>query len=175
MVFIGPVPPRLGDLWARYARIADPRLSADERQRLAELEPAMVSGHDPVQACRDYWAIAIVPRVARRDLASRVKGDFCGAGADAIRFGMSVTHPHTMASLGNWDFRAELVAVTAPTLIVHGEAESIPMDLVEEWTAALPHATLVKVADAAHFPYVEQPDVVWPAIERFLQSTADAR
>ena len=79
--------------------------------------------------------------------------------------------PHTEASLGAWDFRPGLARVAAPTLIVHGELDAIPMDLVEEWTAALPGAKLVKVPGASHFPYVERPEIVWPEIERFLQAT----
>ncbi len=78
-----------------------------------------------------------------------------------------------MASIGDWDFRGELGAVEgaveAPVLVIHGEAESIPMDLVEEWIAALPNARLMRVPNAAHFPYVERAEIVFPAIERFLK------
>lgn len=171
MIFLGPVPPRAGELWTRYAANLDERLTADERAELARREEAMVRGSDPVQACRAYWAIAVKPRVARAELVSRVTGDFCSAGAEAIRSGMAVAGPHTLASLGDWDFRPGLAAVTAPTLILHGETDAIPMDLVEEWTTALPNAKLVKVPGASHFPYVERPDLVWPAIESFLQAT----
>jgi proline iminopeptidase len=171
MILIGPVPPRAGDLWKRYGEAMDSQLTADERAQLAKLEEAMVRGPDPVQACRAYWAIAVKPRVARPELASKVTGDFCGAGAAAIRAGMGIAGPHTLTSLGEWDFRPALAAVKAPTLIVHGELEAIPMDLVEEWTTALPAARLVKVPGASHFPYVERPDLVWPAIEEFLQAT----
>jgi GNAT superfamily N-acetyltransferase len=38
-----------------------------------------------------------------------------------------------MNSYGDWDLRPQLRTLNAPTLIVHGEDESIPMDLVEEW------------------------------------------
>jgi proline iminopeptidase len=171
MIFIGPVPPRAGEMWARYGATIDSRLSPDERAELARLEDAMLHGPDPVQACRDYWAIGVKPRLARAELASVIKGDFCGAGAEAIRSGMGVAGPHTVESLGQWDFRPGLAAVAAPTLILHGEAEAIPMDLVEEWTTALPHAKLVKVPGASHFPYDERPDLVWPAIEAFLSET----
>ena len=44
------------------------------------------------------------------------------------------------------------------------------MDLVEEWTSALPHAQLVKVPDASYSPHVERLDLVWPAIENFLRA-----
>lgn len=170
LVFIGPVPPRAGDLWTRYGATIESRLTADERAALGTLEAAMVHGPDPVQACRAYWAIAVKPRVAGPELASRVTGEFCSAGPEAIRSGMGVAGPHTLESLGQWDFRAGLARVTAPTLIIHGEADAIPMDMVEQWTAAMPNARLVKVPGASHFPYVERPDLVWPAIEDFLRA-----
>ena len=171
MIFLGPVPPRAGDMEKRYGVALEARLTAEERAEMARLEEAMLHGPDPVQACRAYWAIAVKPRVARAELASRVTGDFCSAGAAAIRAGMGVAGPHTAESFGDWDFRAGLARVTAPTLILHGETDAIPMDLVEEWTTALPAAKLVKVPGASHFPYVERPDLVWPEIERFLQAT----
>ena len=62
--------------------------------------------------------------------------------------------------------------VAAPTLVVHGEAEAIPMDLVAGWVSALPDARLVRVPRAAHFVYAEQPELVWPAVERFLDTAA---
>ena len=73
-----------------------------------------------------------------------------------------------MASYGDWDLRAKLRTLTVPTLVVHGEEESIPMDLVEEWVTSMPNARLLKVPRAAHFTYAERPELVWPAVERFL-------
>lgn len=171
MIFLGPVPPRAGDMDKRYGATLEGRLTAEQRAEMTRLEDAMLHGPDPVQACRAYWAIAVLPRVARPELASKVTGDFCSSGAAAIRAGMGVAGPHTSESLGDWDFRAQLAKVTAPTLIIHGETDAIPMDLVEEWTTAMPAAKLIKVPGASHFPYVERPDLVWPAIEQFLRDT----
>jgi len=169
MIFLGPLPPRQGELWQRYGATLDSRLTEAERAEMARLEEAMLHGPDPVAACRAYWAIGVKPRIARPELASRITGDFCSAGADGIRAGMGVAGPHTSAALGSWDFRPALAQVAAPTLIIHGEDDAIPMDLVEEWTTALSHARLIKVPGASHFPYVERPDLVWPAIEDFLR------
>jgi proline iminopeptidase len=73
-----------------------------------------------------------------------------------------------MGYFGDWDLRDRLRHLETPTLIVHGEEESIPMDLVEEWVTALPHAQLFRVPRAAHFTYAERPDLAWPEVERFL-------
>ncbi|MBA3403827.1 MAG: alpha/beta hydrolase [Gemmatimonadaceae bacterium] len=58
-----------------------------------------------------------------------------------------------------------------PLPVVHGESETIPMDLVEEWVTSMPKgmATLLRIPGAAHFAYAERPDIVWKAGERFLK------
>ncbi|HXT17214.1 MAG TPA: alpha/beta hydrolase [Gemmatimonadaceae bacterium] len=78
-----------------------------------------------------------------------------------------------MASYGDRDLRPRLATLDVPLLVVHGEQESIPMDLVQEWVTSMPHgrASLLEVPRAAHFTYAERPDVVWPAVEKFLSDT----
>ncbi|MBI3791742.1 MAG: hypothetical protein HY275_12815, partial [Gemmatimonadetes bacterium] len=83
----------------------------------------------------------------------------------------AITNRVVMASYGDWDLRAALASLRMPVLVVHGQDEAIPMDLVEAWTTALPNAELVKVPRAAHFAYAEQPEIAWPAVERFLERT----
>jgi pimeloyl-ACP methyl ester carboxylesterase len=68
------------------------------------------------------------------------------------------------------DLRPSLASLKVPLLVMHGEDEAIPMDLVEEWVSAMPKgmATLIKVPRSAHFVYLERPEIVWPAVEKFL-------
>lgn len=169
MIFLGPVPPLQGDFYARYGERLASRLSVEEQQALDSLFRAMVSGPEVVAACRKYWEIALKPRLAKGMEVGIIKGDCCLAPPEAISYGMSKTNAVTSASLGNWDWRPELKKLPVPTLIIHGEEESIPMDMVEEWATALPNSELIKVPQAAHFPYVERPDIVWPAMEAFLR------
>jgi proline iminopeptidase len=65
--------------------------------------------------------------------------------------------------LGDSAFRA----ITVPTLIVHGRQDPIPLASSEQCASAL-HATLVVLDECGHVPYVEQPDGLFDAIERFL-------
>lgn len=168
MVFIGPLPPRRGDVFERFTATVDSRLDAGERARLGAAWREIAEGEDPAAGCRRFWEIALRPRFADPDRTGLLRGDLCSAPPEAIRHGMVTTNRATMDSLGDWDLRAALAAVSAPTLIVHGEQEAIAIDLVEEWTTALPDARLLRVPRAAHFPYVERPELVWPAIEEFL-------
>jgi proline iminopeptidase len=171
MILVGAVPPYAGDFESRYNKSLTSRLSAEELKQMDVLSNKIISGTDPKLACTDYWKIALKPRIAADLNINIIKGDCCGAPSEGIRYGYRYTQFITWNSLGNWDFREGLKGVTAPTLIIHGEEESIPMDMVEEWTKVLPHSELKKIPKAAHFPYAERPEEVWPIIESFLQST----
>lgn len=174
MVFFGAIPPRLGDLWKRIDQTFNARLDSAQRERLADAERRMTDLQSDVrQACRDYWAIALRPRLAEPDRTlPLLKLDLCAAEPAALRYSWNTTDRVVMASYGNWDLRERLRRLKVPTLVVHGEAEMIPMDMVEEWVASLPHAQMLRVPRAAHFPYVERPELVWPAVERFLAERA---
>lgn len=173
MVFFGPVPPYQGDLWTRFGAAMTVHMDSAMGARLADADRRM---HDPEadarQACRDYWAVAMRPRLAEPDRSmAMVKSDLCGSDPKGIRYGLVTTNRVVMGSYGKWDLREQLRVVQAPVLVVHGEQEAIPMDMVEAWTTALPHARLFRVPGAAHFTYAERPELVWPEVERFLAET----
>ncbi|HET7585213.1 MAG TPA: alpha/beta hydrolase [Gemmatimonadaceae bacterium] len=170
MVFFGPVPPRRADLWQRVGRAFTARLDSAQRARLADANRRLAdSSADIEQACRDYWAIALRPRLADPDRSlPLIRSEFCTSNPAGIRYGLTVTNRVVMASYGDWDLRDRLRTLRVPTLIVYGEADAIPEDLVLEWVSTLPHAAFLPVPGAAHFAYAERPDFVWPRVERFL-------
>src|SRR5207302_328362 len=96
-----------------------------------------------------------------------IRSSFCSSSPAAIR-AAAHTSATVWSSLGDWDLRPRLATVSAPTLVIHGEQDAIPMWSAEAWKASLPNARLVRVPDAGHFLYVERPELVWPEIERFL-------
>ncbi len=171
MVFFGPVPPRRGAFNARFGQALNARMDSASRRRMGEANRMLVdTTQDARTACRAYWNEAMRPRLAEPDRTlSLIKSDLCASDPKGIRFGLRTTNRLVMGSYGDWDIREQLNAVSAPVLVVHGEEEAIPMDLVAEWATALPHARLFKVPRAAHFTYAERPELVWPEVERFLR------
>jgi proline iminopeptidase len=170
MVFFGPVPPRRGDFWKRFGESMNQRLDSAARGRAAEANRRLADPNaDTRQACRDYWAVGMRPRLAEPDRTlPLIRSDLCASDPAGIRYGLTITNRVVMASYGDWDLREPLKRLDVPTLVVHGEQESIPMDLVEEWVTSLPRARLFRVPNAAHFTYAERPELVWPEVERFL-------
>jgi len=177
MVFFGPIPPRRGDFWRRFGASMDQRFDSTARASLADAGRRLADpAADTRQACRDYWAINLRPRLAEPDRTlPLLRSDLCASDPAGIRYGLTVTNRVVMGYFGDWDLSEPLRHLETPTLVVHGEEESIPMDLVEEWVAALPHARLLRVPRAAHFTYAERPELVWPAVERFLAEESGHR
>ena len=173
MVFFGPVPPRRGDFWTRFGKTVAARLDSTQQAQMSAANHRLGDASaDARQACRDLWAIALRPRLAEPDRTlPLIRSDLCASDPAGIRYGLTVTNRVVMASYGDWDLRSRLRGLAIPVLVVHGEQDAIPMDLVEEWTTSLPHGQLLRVPGAAHFPYVEQPKIVWPAVERFLAAS----
>lgn len=170
MIFFGPVPPRRGEFWSRFSADVALRLDSAETARMGRAMQR-ISGPDSgvVAACRDLWAVGLKPRLAEPARTQHlIKSDLCGDPPQAIRYGLRTTNRVVMGYFGNWDLRDQLGRLSTPVLILHGEQEAIPMDLIREWVAAMPGAKLVTVPRAAHFPYVEQSDAVWPVVEGFL-------
>lgn len=175
MVFFGPVPPRRGDFWQRFGKSLNARLDSSQRERMAEASRRMTdpsSSPDQVrQACRDLWAIGLRPRLAEPDRTlPLIKSDLCATDPAGIGYGNRYGNRVILSSYGDWDLRPALRTLNVPTLVVHGQDESIPMDLVREWVSSMPHARLLEVPRAAHFTYAERPELVWPAVEAFLAS-----
>ena len=62
-----------------------------------------------------------------------------------------------------WDRRARLAGV--PVTIVWGMRDSaLPPAMLERWSAALPHARVVRIAEAGHWPHEEAPAAVVAAL-----------
>lgn len=170
MVFFGPVPPYRADFWQRFGADLDARLDSAEQAQMADAYARLAdTTADARQACRDLWNVGLRPRLAEpARTQALVRSDLCASDPAGIRYGLLTTNRVVMASYGNWDLRPQLASLEVPTLVMHGEQEAIPMDMVEAWVTTMPNAELIRVHDAAHFPYVEQPEIVWPAVERFL-------
>jgi len=175
MVFFGPVPPRRGDFWTRYGANFSALVTAEQRAAMTaasrKQNDEKLSDDESRQGCRDNWNIALRPRLAEPDRTlPLLKSDLCATAVAGMRYGARFGNRVIMNSYGDWDLRARLKTLEVPLLVVHGEQETIPMDLIEEWITSMPHARLMKVPSAAHFTYAERPELVWPAVEMFLSS-----
>lgn len=73
-----------------------------------------------------------------------------------------------VGSFGDYDWLDEIGALAVPRLVVHGREDGIPLDGARAWAAGFPNARLLVLSRAGHFPFIERPDVFFPAVDRFL-------
>ena len=72
------------------------------------------------------------------------------------------------------DLRPLLPHITAPTLVVTGDADCLVAPAAsQEIAEGLPHGRIVVLADAGHYPWVDQPDPFRSAVSAFLAAAHD--
>jgi pimeloyl-ACP methyl ester carboxylesterase len=167
LVQLAPVAPR----WEPYSSLmmTDRERRTDTTAR-RNLETRVARGDfrdDPAEHCRALAAIH-TPATFAEPGSARLAPDVCvhpTEWPDRIRayFGAF------LGSIEGFDWRDSLGRVAAtPRLVIHGERDNTPLEGNREWVANQPNARLLVVAGAGHWPHYERPDVVIPAIDRFL-------
>ncbi len=138
------------------------------RRRMREWREARLADPGDVAACRAYYVLWFGPFYGDTAGAGRSKGDFCAGTPESRRNKIEGVDRYTMASLGEYDWRASLGGVEAPVLVVHGSEDVIPVEYAREWAAAAPDARLLLLDGIGHFSYVEAPEHFFAAVEDFL-------
>lgn len=67
-----------------------------------------------------------------------------------------------------YDMTERLKELHCPVLIVHGDVDPIPFATAEYLQAIIPSSRLVKIPQSGHFPFIEQPEHFYKAVDEFL-------
>lgn len=137
---------------------------------LSEARVARRDQTSPRRFCRDYWGAYLSPVPVRDVYATkRLAGEMCNAPSAVLARAERTRH-FVLQSLGAWDWRPELPAVTAPTLLLQGRG-AVWSAAAREWLAGLPNARLVTLTAHPQFPWLDQPGHFVSALEQFLRVT----
>lgn len=169
MILVGPIPAEKSELTSAFKALAAARDSAT-LQRMRELARILAATPDDVAACREYYKLWFAPFFGDGNAASRMKGDVCAGSSASLKNRQNIDK-FTLASLGSWDWRTSLGRAVAPTLIIQGERDPLPLESARKWAAAMPNARLLELKGIGHFPHVEAPDVFFAAVDGFLAGT----
>jgi proline iminopeptidase len=94
---------------------------------------------------------------------------------DKMEFNNEVLKYSQISGFQSKNLLPELGSITAPTLIIVGDDDfqCDPVSQGERMHAAMPSSTLELVADAGHFPFLEQPEAFDAVVEKWF-GTLDA-
>lgn len=152
----------------RGLQTMDGRRDSVTRARLQEIASQRSADPGNEALCRTYLGIFFRATFTNPSALDKTRGDFCAGGPDAIANKIKSVDRFTLRSLGDWDWRPSLHAVTAPTLIIRGRDDHVPLASSIEWAGAVQNGVFLELAHSGHFPYLEQPDVFFGAVEEFL-------
>lgn len=109
------------------------------------------------------------PDTMKRDLAKLGDEELSRIARDRESFARFAWEPY----LHNPKLKHLLCRVAAPTLILWGEQDGIAsVDYARGFAQLIPGARVATIADAAHYPHLEQPDAVLRHIGEFLGANA---
>jgi proline iminopeptidase len=168
LLIVGGIPPQRRDLVQAFRSLSASRDSV-ARHRLRTAWEAWLADPGDVSACRAYHVLWFIPFYGDSTAAARTKGDFCAGTPEALHNRVGNIDRFTMASIGEWDWRPVLRAVTAPTLVIHGTVDPLPIGGAQDWAAALPNGCLLTLQGIGHFPYEEAPERFFAAVDTFLR------
>ena len=169
LVFLGasgPRQPEAGQYYqALYAK-ADPALL---RRQFTAMRPLLAgTAPDVVAGCRALGEVGRAMTAARGEPV-RWRGSECDMPPEALRYYYRYTARVGPALFGAWDFTRSLRGVRAPLLVVYGALDTAGVPMQRAWAAALPDARLLLVPGAGKGAMSDRPELVFPAVERFLR------
>jgi len=79
----------------------------------------------------------------------------------------------TLVKLLSEDFRTKLPGILSPTLVIWGDHDTeVPLDTARIMAQEIPHAELMIIPNAGHFPFLDQPKAFTDTVIRFLEAEA---
>lgn len=78
-------------------------------------------------------------------------------------------HLRTNVLFKSFDLRPALRSLSLKTLVIHGDADPIPVATAQNIHESIADSRFVILKNCGHFPYVEQPTEYFQALENFLK------
>jgi len=167
LVLVSPIPARKFPYWNIYERVYGERVDDQAFQKLRELDRSHARRLDPDEWAAAYRQVVLSGWVQDMTTLRNMKAQpLVEPNLDPEP--LHRQYKALLASLGDWDFSAELGQVHAQALVVGGEADPMPRESTTEWATLLPSARHSTIPRSGRLPWVERPSDFFTAVEGFL-------
>lgn len=167
MVQIGPMQPDPATQYPAHLTGADATMT-EVFSKIGQMQKERCPTEDPQAACERFWSVLRRLYVVDAADAGKIKWGRCELANERNFMGYFLRI--MLPSIQKVDFSAAaLKGVEAPVLVVHGTRDrSAPYGGARDWAMRLPNARLLTVENAAHAPWIEEPELVLGSIGAFL-------
>jgi proline iminopeptidase len=167
LVLVGSSAPRDGAYLDGLLENFMERLDPEGLREIDRLRRQGVKRSDPRAFCRTFQRVFFQAYVVDPAALNRMRADPC-VEPNVDPELVNAQGLKLLRALGNYDWRAEFAALTAPTLILHGTEDAVPIGGSEDWAACLPNSELVPLPGVGHMPWLEDPRAFFPRVNDFL-------
>jgi pimeloyl-ACP methyl ester carboxylesterase len=153
---------------ARYSR-TDP---AEWNQQIAWITAFMtgqVPAEEAVATCQALFTSVFTPYFADPANHAAMRGRYCEEPTATAQTAVFTLLTGLAAFEGAWDAASIGEQITAPTLVVYGNADVLSLGNAQYWTAKIPGARLEVIDGAGHFPWLEKPAEFYTTVNTFLR------
>ncbi len=138
---------------------------------LQRLEDAHAAGEwtDEAAYCREHRRLSGPRQFGRPEAMRTTKADPCDLPNEQPGSGAALMQ-RIFSSFGEtWDLSDRVKKVRAPTLVVHGLEDLVLPNAARLWGTLIKDARVLWLDGVGHFPWLEDPDVFFPAVDAFLR------
>lgn len=118
---------------------------------------------DPLEV-EKFWRVYFKPYFADQELASKLDLQFT---SNSIKNGNEVAG-FIFQSIGKFDLHEDLQVIRCPTLIIHGDADPMPVKYAEMIHESIEGSELVIVEGAGHWLFVDATEIFRSSVFDFL-------
>lgn len=157
-----------GPTAASFAALAENRQARthpEDAQVFGELASSVGFGAGDSSTISQVAKLLFKPYFKNEDLLVQLNLDLSSQTAKHLFLIFAAVTPY----LSTYDITDNLTRITAPTLIIHGDYDPIPLLFAEELDRLIPDSRLVLLKNSGHFPFVETPEPFFNAIRDFLK------
>jgi proline iminopeptidase len=167
-IILDGIPLRMSELAEAFKQL-DASRDSTSRRRLQEAEAAVRAHPEDPAACRAYKMLWFYPFFVEPGGPASRRLEGCSMSGAALRNSVESVGRYVFPSLGDYDWRQAMATIQAPTLVMHGDKDFIPVSAAREWATTMPNARLLVMRRYGHFPYMEAPEPFFAAVDQFLK------
>jgi proline iminopeptidase len=168
IVLLHPGPPLVPELMQRFGKeMAARRTPADDEARRKLEESAEFRALDPA-ALERHQLNTFLPFFRDRTTIERVSLGFTAITAANVQ----EAPKRMVGSLGALDPMRRFAGIRCPTLVVHAEKDTIPLEWTRILASTIPAADFEIIPDASHFSMIEDASSLRRTVVPWLRSHA---